>query len=151
MHEQTYSIELVSEQTVAALTILSLELWPDCDYDEEKNQWEQLMHSAKDYCALVKIDDAYVGFIHISIRYDHVEGAESNNTAYLEGIYVRPAYRKKQIATALLSSGEAWAVSKGLNQMASDTEIDNQISQLFHQQAGFREVSRLVCFIKTIH
>lgn len=150
MYEQTYSIELVSEQTVAALTTLSLELWPDCDYDEEKNQREKLMHSAKDYCALVKIDGAYVGFIHISIRYDHVEGADSNNTAYLEGIYVRPAYRKKQIATALLSSGETWASSMGLTQLASDTEIDNQISQLFHQQSGFREVSRLVCFIKTI-
>ena len=38
----------------------------------------------------------------------------------------------------------------GLTHLASDTEMDNQISQLFHQQAGFREVSRLVCFIKTI-
>ena len=51
---------------------------------------------------MVKIDDAYVGIIHISIRYDHVEGAESNNTAYLEGIYLRPAYRKKQIASAFV-------------------------------------------------
>ncbi|MBL0884152.1 MAG: GNAT family N-acetyltransferase [Chitinophagaceae bacterium] len=150
MHEQTCLIEVVTEQTVAAITTLSLELWPNSNYDEEKSQWEELMHAADNYCAVAKIHDEYVGFIHISIRYDYVEGTEADNTAYLEGIYVSPNYRKKQIATALLASGEAWAKAKGLNQLASDTEIENQISQLFHQQAGFTEVSRLVCFVKTI-
>ncbi len=150
MNEQTCSIELVSNQTVASLTTLSLELWPDCNYDEEKSQWEELIHAQDHYCALAKMNHEYVGFIHISIRYDYVEGAESNTTAYVEGIYVRSAYRKKQIATALLSSGEVWAKSKGLHQLASDTEVDNQISQLFHQQLGFTEVNRIVCFIKTI-
>ena len=150
MNEQICSIELVSHQTIASLTALSIELWPECHYDKEKEQWEQLIHSPDNYCALAKINDAYVGFIHISIRHEYVEGTESSKTAYLEGIYVKPAFRKKQIATELLSSGEAWAKAKGLSQLASDTEIDNQISQLFHQQSGFEEVNRIVCFIKTI-
>lgn len=151
MREQSCSIELVSDQTIRQLTTMSIELWPDCNYDEEKNEWQQLIHVKDHYCALAKLDGEYTGFIHISIRHDYIEGADSNPTAYLEAIYVKHAYRNKQIATALLSSGEAWARSKGMHQLASDTEIDNQISQLFHQQSGFREVNRIVCFIKTIH
>lgn len=143
-------IEILSDNTIEHLTTLSLELWPECDYDEEKEQWQKLMHQADQYCALVKVNDTYVGFIHISTRYEYVEGADADKIAYLEGIYVKPAYRNHQIATSLLKSGEAWATSKGLNELGSDTEIDNQISQLFHQQAGFKEVNRIVCYMKTI-
>ncbi|BFG70660.1 GNAT family N-acetyltransferase [Sediminibacterium sp. KACHI17] len=144
-------IQLLSDTTIDPIIELTLALWPECDYDEEKNQWKQFMYSPDHYCALAKVEHAYIGFIHISIRYDYVEGAESNKTAYLEGIYVKPDYRKNQIASALLSSGEKWAISNGLTEIASDTEINNQISQLFHQQAGFKEVNRLVCYIKKIH
>lgn len=143
-------IVLLSDKTIDPLTALSLELWPECSYDEEKEQWQQLLHAADQYCALAKVNDIYVGFIHISIRYSYVEGADTDKTAYLEGIYVKPAYRNHQIATSLLKSGEAWARSKDITELGSDTEINNQISQLFHQQAGFKEVNRIVCYIKTI-
>ena len=145
-----HQIVLLSDNTIDALTALSLELWPECDYDEEKEQWQQLMHAADQYCALAKVNDAYVGFIHISTRYEYVEGADTDKTAYLEGIYVKPIHRNQQIATLLLESGEAWARSKGLTELGSDTEIHNQISQLFHQQAGFKEVNRIVCYMKSI-
>ncbi len=145
-----HQIVLLSDNTIDALTSLSLELWPECNYDEEKEQWRRLMHTADQYCALAKVNDAYVGFIHISTRNEYVEGADTDKTAYLEGIYVKPTYRNQQIATSLLESGEAWARSKGLTELGSDTEIDNQISQLFHQQAGFKEVNRIVCYMKSI-
>lgn len=150
MNKQVYQIVLLSEKTIEQLTSLSLELWPACHYDEEKDQWQLLLHAPDHFCALAKVNHGYAGFIHISIRQDYVEGADSKKTAYLEGIYVKPAYRNHQIASALLSSGETWAISRGLTELASDTEIENQISQLFHQQSGFKEVNRLVCYIKKI-
>jgi aminoglycoside 6'-N-acetyltransferase I len=150
MNEKLFSIELLSEKNIESFALLSLLLWPECHYDEEKRQWEELMISSNDYCAIAKIKKEYVGFIHISIRHDYVEGTESDKTAYLEAIYIDPKYRNQQVATALLYEGEAWARLKGIYQLGSDTEIDNHISQQFHQHANFQEVNRIVCYIKNL-
>jgi aminoglycoside 6'-N-acetyltransferase I len=99
-----------------------------------------------------RIHSPYIvaGFIHIVIRNDFVEGADSGKTAYLEGIFVKPAYKNKGIATLLFSHGEQWAKSSGLKQLASDTEIRNEISQRFHKKIEFDEVNRIVYFLKNI-
>ena len=132
------------------LTEMTLELWPECDYSDERKQWEQINNSGDHFCAVAKYRSNDAGFIHISIRNDYVEGTDTNKTAYLEALYVRAAYRKKLIASALLKKGEEWVMSKGLNQLASDTELHNTISQHFHSQSGFEEKNRIVCYIKKL-
>ncbi len=143
-------IEKLSATTIAIFTSLVLELWTDCDFEEEKEQYSQLIDSEIDACFLAKADDEYVGFIHATIRHDYVEGADNLPIAYIEGLYVKPTYQKRGIAKILVATVENWAKDLGMTQIASDTEQSNVESIGFHTQIGFSEVNRIVCFVKDL-
>jgi aminoglycoside 6'-N-acetyltransferase I len=36
--------------------------------------------------------------------------------------------------------------SKGFREMASDTQLENEVSQQVHEALGYEEVERIVCF-----
>ncbi len=146
----TNRIESISDQNLEQLTILSLELWSEIDFVEEKKSWRMVLNSENEICYLVKIENTYIGFIHIAIRQCYVEGAENFPVAYVEAVYIKDGFRNSGIASELIKMGELWTKSKGLSQMASDAEIDNKISIEFHKKVGFEEVNRVVCFIKDI-
>lgn len=150
MSNYIISIENLSLQNIDILTTMSVELWPECIYEEELAAWNEIRKSPNNYCALAKINNDYAGFIHISIREDYVEGSVTNETPYLEAIYVREKYRNKHVAKQLLIHSETWIKQKGFSQLASDTAITNLDSQQFHCKAGFTEVNKIVCYIKNL-
>lgn len=132
------------------VVMMALDLWKDNTYNEMKEEFEEILKSDDSEIYLYKEEDAYVGFIHVSIRQDYVEGSNSSPVGYVEGIYVKPDFRGKKIAKELLSSGEQWALSKDCSEMGSDIEQDNTISYEFHRKVGFKEANRVICFIKDI-
>lgn len=69
---------------------------------------------------------------------------------YLEGIYVREAFRGRGMAGALLSACEDWARARGCAQFASDCGLDNTGGIAFHLAAGFAGANRIVCFVKSM-
>jgi len=142
--------EQLSLDNIEALIGLVLELWGDCDLEEEYEHYKNAINSGTEICFLVKEQNIYIAFIHLSIRNDYVEGADELPVAYIEGIYVKPYFQKKGIAKSLISAAEIWAKQKGLNQIASDTDLMNSASIEFHNKVGFKEVERIVCFIKDI-
>ncbi|SOD82584.1 aminoglycoside 6'-N-acetyltransferase [Spirosoma fluviale] len=144
-------IEPLSRYTLNAVVDLVLELWPDCTFDEELQNYTRLIGSENDGCYLAKAGESYMAFVHVSRRHDYVEGSVALPVAYIEGIYVKRLYRKQGVAKKLIQAAEDWAKQKGLTQIASDTEITNITSIDFHKKAGFEEVERIVCFIKDIH
>lgn len=87
---------------------MSIELWPERDFDEEL-----------EYIS-------YVGFIYLSVRSDYVEGAKGNEVAYIEGIYVRCAFKRLGFASIRIEQTETWARQKELDEIGSDTEIENR-------------------------
>lgn len=91
-----------------------------------------------------------IAFIHISVRSDYVEGSKDSPTGFIEGIYVKPEYRKKGISKNLIEKGESWLKTKGCSQIGSDIEQSNDTSYHFHKNVGFKEVNRLIAFIKEI-
>ena len=127
-----------------------LELWPDCNYDEEYQYLQGVMQASTEDCFLFRLNNNHIGFLLVSMRHDSVEGASGRPVAYIEGIYVRKAYRKAGYATQMINFAENWARDQGVFELASDTEIENVDSQLFHKKAGFREVNKVVQFIKNI-
>ncbi len=143
-------IELFSATNLHPLTELTVEFWQDCNYEEELLHWSQIIGVEDNYCALAKLDERYVGFIHMAIRNDYVEGSNKDRTAYLEAIYIKPSFRHKNIAALLINKSELWAKSKGFNQVSSDTEFENAGSQQFHKKLGFKEVNRIVCYLKNL-
>lgn len=130
---------------------MASDLWKD-DYSESETRkfFSEALNSDKNKILLFLNESDPAAFIYLSIRTDYVEGSDSSPTGYLEGIYVKPEFRKSGIAGKLLSEGEKWLKEKGCNQMGSDAYIDNKISYDFHIYAGFKEAGKLVTFIKKI-
>lgn len=143
-------IEALSIDTINAVVGLTLELWPDCSPDEERENYRHLLDSSNEVCYLVKTGSDYIAFILVGCRYDYVEGSTQLPVAYIEGIYVKPAYRQQGVAARLIQVAENWARQKGLTQIGSDTELTNKGSIDFHKKLGFNEVERIVCFIKDL-
>lgn len=144
------NIEILSTDTIQPLTELVLELWPDCNFDEEYEYYTGVVKAENEICYLVREQDRYIAFIHLSIRTDYVEGATESPVAYLEAIYVKPAYQTRGIGRNLVRLGEAWGKNNGCRHFASDAELTNLASIDFHQKVGFTEANRIVCFIKNL-
>jgi aminoglycoside 6'-N-acetyltransferase I len=140
----------LSEQNVAALAHLFVELWPECIFETELEYCKQILEKENQTAFLVNEKGEYIAFAYLSLRNDFVEGATSYPIAYLEGIYVKESYRKTGIATQLIQRAEQWAKENGSSQLASDVEIDNEQSIQFHKKSGFLEENRIVCFLKDL-
>lgn len=144
-------IQALTQNHEAALAKLMCELWPESSIEVEEAYLQSIRKSEVDAFFLLMEDEMPQGFIQLKVRNDYVEGALASPIAYVEGIYVRTALRRKGWAAKLMQLAESWAKEKGLNQLASDTEISNLSSIRFHKQAGFTEANRIVCFIKNLN
>ncbi len=149
--KQNTSYHRLNKGNINALVQLMIALWPECKKEEELDNCYQLLSSEKDYCLLANQDDEYIGFIHISLRYDPVEGTTSSPVGYIEGIYILPACRRQGVGEEMVGMAEQWAVKTNCHEIASDTEIHNKVSIDFHQSLGFEEINRIVCFSKKIN
>jgi aminoglycoside 6'-N-acetyltransferase I len=67
---------------------------------------------------------------------------------YIEGWWVDADLRRTGVGTRLVTVAEAWACSRCLTEMASDTLIDKELSQFSHRALGYQEYERHVCFRK---
>ena len=143
-------IETINNNNVKELTSLFVEVFPETDYEDELEILKKSIGSLTEICFLAKSAEQYIGFIHVTLRTDYVEGSEVSPTAYVEAIYVKPSFRRKGIAESLLKSAEVWAISNRCYTLASDTAIANADSINFHHSVGFEEANRIVCFIKKL-
>ena len=89
------------------------------------------------------------GFAELGAR-SHAEGCLTSPVAYLEGWYVDPDARRQGVGAALVRAAEAWARAQGYQELASDTQLDNVVSQHSHHALGFEEVERVVEYRKAL-
>ncbi len=133
-----------------SITELALLLWPDHTQAELADEFRKILAAGKTAVFLASESDCEIGFAQCSIRYDYVEGTDHSPVGYLEGLFVREAYRRQGIARELIRACEKWACTQGCTQLASDCELGNTDSLAFHLQAGFTEANRVICFVKDI-
>ena len=145
-------IKQATIENIAELVQMGISLWPHNEVDELKIELLELLDSPNNVFYLAKSEshNKYVGFIHMSKRNDYVEGSDSTPVGFIEGIYVEPDYRKNGVARAMYNTGIEWARSMGCSQIGSDIELKNDVSYEFHTKLGFKEVNRIICFIKDI-
>lgn len=79
----------------------------------------------------------------------YAEGCRISPVPYIEGRSVDDM-RRSGLGGCLVQVAEDWARSKGFSEMASDTQLDNEVSQQAHQALGYEEVERIVCFRKEL-
>src|SRR5262249_53143438 len=95
-------------------------------------------------------DGRLAGFAEVDLR-SHADGCDPPRpVGYLEGWYVAEPYRVIGVGGGLLSAAEDWARSHGCAEMASNTWIDNEVSQSCHEALGFEIVDRCVHYRKAL-
>ena len=125
-------------------------LWPDEDHAKMRTDCEPMLASADTAVFVAMDDDALIGYAEVSLRRDYVNGCETSPVAFLEGIYVDPAHRRKGVSQALVGAAEVWGREKGCSEFASDALIENTVSHRMHAELGFEEVERVVYFRKAL-
>jgi aminoglycoside 6'-N-acetyltransferase I len=152
--------ERASDAQVAACTsvaqpgwlALRRALWPHCPEGEHICEMTQSLADPGRHVQFM----AYVGeslpagFVEVSLRSDHVNGTDSSPVAFIEGLYVTPALRRRGVARRLVSRAAEWAAEHGCPELASDTGLENTLSRRVHKALGFAETERVVFFRKML-
>lgn len=132
------------------LATLAINMWQNHTIEELEDEFRNIIQNKDSAIFLLEEDEQNIGFAQCQLRYDYVEGTNSSPVGYLEGIYVKDAYRGQGYAKQLLNECERWARKQGCKQFASDCELDNETSLAFHLKVGFTEANRIICFTKEL-
>jgi aminoglycoside 6'-N-acetyltransferase I len=89
------------------------------------------------------------GFVEVGER-TYADGCDTSPVAYVEGWYVDAEYRRQHIGARLVEAAEDWARDRGYRELASDTQVENTISQAAHHRLGFEETERLIAYRKVL-
>ena len=145
MTEQNFIVRPLSKSDIAEWFRLRKLLWDESSDEEHREEMLDIYEHTETQLVLVveTPDNRLVGFLEASIR-PFVEDCHSDHVGYLEGWFVEPEYRKRGIGRKLVRAAENWARSKGCVEMASDSEIGNDLSLKAHLKLGYEETSRLV-------
>jgi aminoglycoside 6'-N-acetyltransferase I len=130
---------------------LALMLWPDYSTAQMQVILTNILDSPREDGFIVRDENGgAIAFMNLSLRSDYVPGATHGPVAYVEGIYVRDKYRKIGVGKALIQSAQQWAYEQGCIELALDALLENCASHEFYAKVGFREVERVVFFIKSV-
>lgn len=141
----------ISEDNFNEWLLMGIALWPHYKKNKLKKIFRSELKSDKNKHFLMQNKDGeYMGFINLSLRSDYVQGASTSPVGYVEGIYVKPRYRKQGVAKELVKQAEKWAKKQGCKELGSDTELSNTDSQKFHKKLGFKKADVIVHYIRKI-
>ena len=150
--EPVISITVATTEDAVDWAAMRQALWPRGDPGIHGADIAQLLAAPGDTINLIARADngRPAGFAEAGLRHDYVNGTESSPVAFLEGIYVDPAFRRTGVARQLVEAVENWARQQGCSELASDTGIANIPSQKLHDALGFTETQRVVYFRKKL-
>ena len=158
-HERMISdvlIRLARPSDCTQLARLREALWPDSSIEEHTLELSLIL-GGKASLTMPAInlvaeatDGKIVGFLEVGMR-SHADGCDvTQPIGFIEGWYVAEDRRHQGIGRKLLIAAEDWARSQGCAEMASDTPIDNKVSQLVHEELGYMVVDRCVHYRKPL-
>lgn len=146
----SYTIRQASYPAEAErLLELWLALYPDAEAPDVELEEMRRWFERGDTATFVAIDAAdpphLIGYVDVGER-PYVDGCSSSPVAYIEAWYVRPEHRKRGVGEALMNAAVGWARERDHSELASDTTLDNTLSQRLHRKLGFEETDRIVQF-----
>ena len=123
-------------------------LWPDDPVSTHRaGLARKLAEAGERFAGFLAVDaEGEAGFAEAAIRFDHVNGCHTSPVAFLEGVYVDPAHRRRGVARALCASVAAWGAAAGCSELASDADLANAGSHAMHRALGFEETERVVFY-----
>lgn len=131
-------------------------LWPKTPAEEHARELAQILEGKPVVTTPLIIlvaeasDGVLAGFLEADLR-SHADGCDPTRpVGYIEGWYVAENHRHKGIGRRLLAAAEDWARDQGCVEVASDTWVDNEVSQRVHEALGYEVVDRCVHYRKTL-
>lgn len=122
------------------------EIYPILDEAYDEREMEQIYESDIWFCWLLADEsDSVIGLAELSAR-NIVDGCLSSPVAYLEGLYLKPAYRGRGLGREAVKHILDWCREKGFSELATDAELANTQAQSFYKALGFEETDRVVEF-----
>ncbi len=145
MTQENFRVRKLEEKDISEWFRLRKHLWDELSDAEHKIEMSDIYEYSETQLVLIAetSNEKLIGFLEASIR-PFVEDCHSENVGYLEGWWIEPEYRRNGIGGKLVKMAENWARSKGCAEMASDSEIGNDLSLTAHLGLGYEETSRLV-------
>jgi aminoglycoside 6'-N-acetyltransferase I len=126
-------------------------LWPDCPLDDHRTEMAEQLADETSFAVFVadRGNEQLAGFLEASLR-RYAEGCRTSPVGYIEGWYVDEDVRRQGVGRQLMKAAEQWALAQGCQEMASDCEIDNDVSFRSHLAIGYAEVERAIHFRKSL-
>jgi len=125
---------------------MRMALWPDSTPEKEAGEithffagWLMPLLHAAFVCP--RPDAGLCGLVEVSVR-TAAPGCKTDRIGYLEAWYVDPDCRGQGVGRELVKRAEAWAISEGCREMASDTTPSYPVSPAAHAALGYQEVER---------
>jgi aminoglycoside 6'-N-acetyltransferase I len=151
-----FQIRLAELSDIPQLSRLREALWPESSAEEHAGELAQIV-AGKIPAILPMVifvaaapAGALLGFLEVGMR-SHADGCDwSHAVGYVEGWFVLENARRRGIGAALLRAAEDWSRAQGCKEIASDTQIDNGVSQSAHRALGFEVAERAVLFRKAL-
>ena len=139
------------EETDAWLSLRTT-LWPETDEPQHRKEMAMMLSDADRFEVFVcqNAQGELLGFAEVSLR-SWAEGCESSPVGYLEGWFVAPHARNQGIGGRLVAAAEGWARSRGCSEMASDTELENPVSEAAHLRLGYQIAAKVTAFRKRLN
>ena len=138
------------------LTRLREALWPEASAEEHARELALILEGKAPVTTPLIIfvaetgDGTLVGFLEVDLR-SHADGCNpAHPVGFIEGWFVTECHRHQGIGRRLVARAEEWARSKGCAEIASDTWIDNEVSQRAHDALGYEVVDRCVHYRKAL-
>ncbi len=126
-------------------------LWPDCSLNDHRAEMAEQLTDEKLFAVFVaeRGNGQLGGFLEASLR-RYADGCHTSPVGYIEGWYVDDEVRRRGLGGQLVKAAEQWARAQGCLEMASDCEIDNDVSFRSHLAVGYAEVERAIHFRKSL-
>ena len=101
--------------------------------------------SARDGCVfMAEVDGKVVGFVCAVSATRNDSPDDPATFAWIHDIFVRPAYRRRGVATALMAAAEAFVRSRGARELRLGVIDRNADARTLYRGLGFRDYLRIL-------
>ena len=129
---------------------LRLELWPYHTRQSLLEEAKEIYATSSRGAFLAFYEGSIAGFIECSVR-SEAPGCAADRIGYVEGWYVKPEFRGRDIGKTLLERAENWSKQQDCTEMASDTELMKfPLSLEAHTALGYSIVDDKLHFTKAL-
>ena len=150
------AIRAAVPQDLERLADLCFALWPESPRDEHRQELAGILAGRNPstlpltHLVAEAPGGRLVGFLEAGLR-SHADCCDvAQPVGYIEGWYVEDAWRRRGVGRLLVEAAEAWARGQGCREMASDSLMENALSEQAHTGLGYEVVGRSVLYRKQL-